>query len=129
MRSPAESRSELASGCPLGTFEEDSDDALVSDKVKRRRCGRTHDSGGPLTQSIISTIHSALIWGGSKFGRRPASGWGAGGRAKRSVASLGGPASPEALLHTLAEEYCCKEAAQMALFQCIQVSKGTTPSH
>ena len=49
----------------------------------------------------------------------------AGGHAKRSVASLGGPASPEALWHTLAKEYCCKEVAQMALFQCIQVSKGT----
>ena len=40
------------------------------------------------------------------------------GRAKRSVASLGGLASHEALLHTLAKEYCCKEVAQMALFQC-----------
>ena len=43
------------------------------------------------------------------FGRRPASGWGAGGRAKRSVASLGGPASPEALLYTFFKEYCFKE--------------------
>ena len=74
-------------------------------------------------------IQRPHLGGFEVFGRRPASGWGAGGRAKRSVASLGGPASPEALLHTLAKEYCCKEVAQMALFQCIQVSKGTTPDH
>ena len=56
----------------------------------------------PLTQFIISTIYSALIWGDSKFGRRPASGWGAGGRAKRSVSSLGGLVSPALpMFHTL----------------------------
>ena len=79
--------------------------------------------GGPLTQFIISTIHIALIWGDSKFS---AEGRHLGGV---PVASLGGPASPEALLHTLAKEYCCKEVAQMPLFQCIQASKGTTPDH
>ena len=32
----AESCSELVSGRPLGTFEDDSDDGLVGDKAKRR---------------------------------------------------------------------------------------------